>query len=132
MDKMKKTAGALIKKDGKFLLLKRANTKIFNNYWTMPGGKIENNESPKDAVKREVKEETNLDFKPTFFKIYNEDFPKFDWKAKVRIFHGEFIGTVGINEESSEFRWFSPDEIKKMKLAFNHKEIINDFTKNAG
>ena len=130
MDKIKKTAGALIKKDGKFLLLKRANTKIFNDYWTFPGGRIENNENPKTAIKREIKEETNLYFKPSLFKVYYEDFPKFNWKAKVRVFHGEFTGTVEINEESSEFGWFSLDEIKKMKLAFNHKEIINDFIEN--
>lgn len=130
MDKIKKTAGALIKKDGKFLLLKRANTKIFNNYWAVPGGKIENDENPEEAIKREIREETNLDFKPIFFKIYHEDFPRFNWKAKVRIFYGEFTGTVEMNEESSEFGWFSLDEIKKMKLAFNHKEIINDFIEN--
>lgn len=130
-NKVKKTVGALIEKNGKFLLLKRANTKTFCDYWTLPAGSVENDENIKDAVKREVKEETNLDFfKPILFKIYYEDFSQFDWKAKTSIFYGEFAGRVRINEESSEFGWFSLDEIKNMKLSFNHKEIIREFVKN--
>ena len=126
---MIKTAGALIIKDGKFLLLKRADKRAFASYWTLPGGHVEENESSENAAKREIKEETNLDFKPIFFKKYEEDFPEFDWKAEVKIFYGKFEGDIKIDRESSEFGWFSLDEIKKMNLAFNHKEIINDFIK---
>lgn len=127
---MIKTAGAIIERDGKILLLKRANTKTFEGYWTLPGGKLENNENSENAVKREVKEETNLDFNPSLFKLYYEDFPEFVWKAKTYIFHGKFTGNLVINEESSEFGWFSIGEINNMKLAFNHNEIIKEFAKN--
>ena len=126
---MIKTSGALIIKDGKFLLLKRA-TRVFDGYWTLPGGHVEENETSEKAVKREIKEETNLDFEPIFFKKYNENFPEFDWKAEVKIFYGKFKGNIKIDKESSKFKWFSLDEIKKTNLAFNHKEIINDFIKN--
>ena len=127
---MIKTAGALIIKDGKFLLLKRADKRAFAGYWTLPGGHVEENESSENAVKREIKEETNLDFKPIFFKKYNESFPEFNWKAEVKIYYGEVNGTIEIDNESSKFRWFSLDEIKDMNLAFNHNEIINDFIKH--
>lgn len=128
---MIKTAGALIIKDGKFLLVKRANTiKVFGGYWTLPGGHVEENESSENAVKREIKEETNLDFEPILFKKYDENFPEFNWKAEVKIFYGKFRGNVKIDRESSEFKWFSLDEIKKMNLAFNHENVINDFIKH--
>jgi ADP-ribose pyrophosphatase YjhB (NUDIX family) len=47
-------------KDGKILLLKR-NTEPFNGYWHLVGGHVEENETLKEALKREFKEETNLD-----------------------------------------------------------------------
>jgi len=48
--------------EGKFLLVQRSkNEKINSLIYTLPGGNIHFGEKPKDAVKREVKEETNLD-----------------------------------------------------------------------
>lgn len=50
---------AIIIKDGKILLIHRK--KNDSEYWVFPGGHIEKDEKPKDAAKREAKEETNLD-----------------------------------------------------------------------
>ncbi|MBI2672460.1 NUDIX domain-containing protein [Candidatus Woesearchaeota archaeon] len=72
------TATAIIIKDGKFLITKRSpNEKAFPNLWTVPGGKLEQKDyinkqkDTKDCwynaienlLKREVKEETNLEIK---------------------------------------------------------------------
>ena len=51
--------GAYIK-DGKTLLLKR-NTEPFKGCWHLVGGHVEENETLRDALRREFKEETNLD-----------------------------------------------------------------------
>ncbi|KKU10373.1 MAG: NUDIX hydrolase, partial [Parcubacteria group bacterium GW2011_GWF1_45_5] len=127
MARNRKTAGAIIEKDGKFLLVKRNNTKTFEGYWGLPGGNLEEGENFEDAVKREIKEEVNLDFYPVPFRKYAEDFPQFSWKATAGFFFGKTNGNVKINGESSEFGWFLPREIKKMELAFNHKKIMEDF-----
>ena len=52
---------SLIKHENKFLITKRSNTKFLAGLWEFPGGKIEKSETPRDAIIREVKEETNLD-----------------------------------------------------------------------
>src|SRR3989344_3397615 len=58
--------GAIIEKDGKFLLAKeqylghRAHGK-----WNQPAGWVDVGEHPMDAVVREVQEETGLAFTPT-------------------------------------------------------------------
>ena len=47
-------------KDGKLLLLKRG-VEPFKGFWHVVGGHVEEDESLKDAVKREFREETGLD-----------------------------------------------------------------------
>ena len=46
--------------DGKMLLLKRS-VEPFKGYWHVAGGHVEENETLKKALKREFKEETNLE-----------------------------------------------------------------------
>jgi 8-oxo-dGTP diphosphatase len=54
-------ACAAIIRNGKILMvLHRSSTR---EYWTLPGGGIENNEIPEQTIVREVKEETGLDVK---------------------------------------------------------------------
>lgn len=43
-----------------FLILKRAEGKIYEGQWRMIGGKVENSETRWEAAVREFKEETNL------------------------------------------------------------------------
>lgn len=52
-------ASAIIIKDNKILLIHRR--KPGEEYWVFPGGGVEDTETTKEAVIREVKEETNLD-----------------------------------------------------------------------
>ena len=49
--------GAAIIKDGKILCTKRSEDRILGTLWEFPGGKIESSETPRDAIKREIKEE---------------------------------------------------------------------------
>lgn len=51
-------AGALLfNEEGKFLIVKPG----YKEYWEIPGGNIDENESPLHAVKREVSEELGLE-----------------------------------------------------------------------
>ena len=54
------TVGAVIVRNGKVLMV--LHTKL--NRWLFPGGHIDKNETPDQAIIREVKEETGLTFKP--------------------------------------------------------------------
>ncbi|HBH46631.1 MAG: hypothetical protein A2445_02730 [Candidatus Jacksonbacteria bacterium RIFOXYC2_FULL_44_29] len=52
-------------KPSKFLLVKRSNHESFEpGCWDLPGGGIDAFEQPEEALKREVKEETDLVVKP--------------------------------------------------------------------
>lgn len=56
---LKVGAGALIEQDGKLLLVQRKH-EPFCSCWNLPAGYVEADESPEDAVVREVFEETGL------------------------------------------------------------------------
>ena len=58
--KPKIVVAAVIEKDGKYLLIKEKLSDGIEK-WIVPGGKVEFGEKLEDAVKREIKEETNLD-----------------------------------------------------------------------
>ena len=56
-------AGALIDADGRVLITKRPNGKEMAGLWEFPGGKIEEGETPEQALIRELKEELNIETK---------------------------------------------------------------------
>lgn len=125
---MKKTVAAIIKENNKILLVKR-NHKPFKKYWALPGGHIDKGETPKKAVIREVKEETNLTIKPEFLMECIEIFKRIDWYAHVYIFTSKAEGIIKIKDnEIKDIKLFSINKLPK--LAFNHEEIIKRYRKS--
>lgn len=53
--------GAVIVRDGKILCAQRGPDGSLPGLWEFPGGKIEVNETPDSALKREIKEELHSD-----------------------------------------------------------------------
>jgi len=53
-------AGIIVNQEGKILLTQRPQGKSFAGLWEFPGGKIEENESPEQALVRELSEELAL------------------------------------------------------------------------
>jgi len=53
-------AAVLQRPDGSFLLAQRPPDKIWAGYWEFPGGKIEPDETPQDALVRELREELGI------------------------------------------------------------------------
>lgn len=60
---MVNVVGAAIIKDCKYLIAKRSAKQGLENKYEFPGGKIKKDETPEEALKREIKEELDLDIK---------------------------------------------------------------------
>jgi ADP-ribose pyrophosphatase YjhB (NUDIX family) len=112
--------GAIIEKDGKFLLVKEKKESA-KDKWNHPAGWIDLEEDTIDAVKREVKEETGFDFEPKnilgVYVLVKQELKDLHHAIKI-IFTGSINGEQGkyMLDEISETRWFSPEEIEAMNL----------------
>jgi 8-oxo-dGTP diphosphatase len=60
---MKQVVAAVIEKDGKLLVCQRTRHQTMPLKWEFPGGKIEEGEQPRDALRRELDEELGIQAK---------------------------------------------------------------------
>ncbi len=113
----------------KVLLVKRKNTNYFKNYYGLPGGKIENGETPEEAAKRELLEETGISLIKTYQlpkKFYMEVVEK---NGKIKKFVGyvflgiEWAGKLTKTKETEPV-WVNLKDLEKFKLLPNTKEAI--------
>ncbi len=58
---MKRVVAALIVKDGEILVCQRTRYQTMPLKWEFPGGKIEEGEQPRDALRRELDEELGIE-----------------------------------------------------------------------
>ncbi len=128
------TVGAIISKflDGKeYILLTQRKVAPYIGKWCLPGGHIEENETAVEAVKREVREETGLDYFPEFYNYYDEIIPEENIHAVPLIFTGFSSGIlINKNDEVNEAVWVLPEDAVNFDLAFHHKDIIEDYRTN--
>src|SRR5579864_4151607 len=57
---MKRVVAALIQRSGKLLVCQRTRHQTMPMKWEFPGGKIEEGEQPRDALRRELEEELGI------------------------------------------------------------------------
>jgi 8-oxo-dGTP diphosphatase len=92
-------------KNGEILLLKR-NVEPFKGFWHVVGGHVEENETLKEALQREFKEETNLDVE--IGQILGNRIEKTSDRTKIIIIFkiNAAKGEIKLNSESAEYGWF--------------------------
>jgi 8-oxo-dGTP pyrophosphatase MutT (NUDIX family) len=128
---VKNAIAIIVDKDNKILLLKRADVKNGwgNNQYGLVGGGIEKNETPQQAVEREIEEETGLKIKKFHktFKIQrNPNTIEYVFACR---YSGEPID-VTLNDEHVNYGWYDISEIIYLDTVPNLKEYITlSFTK---
>lgn len=126
---------AVIIKNDLVLLIHRFRDGI--EFFNLPGGGVEKGESKKDALLREVKEETNLDVKinKELWKYYND----FDQRTHYFFLITDFSGNLQLGGPEAErensfsnryiLEWHKLNEISKLPLKpdFAKNKIIEEF-----
>jgi 8-oxo-dGTP diphosphatase len=60
MEKIREVTAAIIRKNGRILIARRAAGENMAGGWEFPGGKLEAGETPEECLKRELSEELSI------------------------------------------------------------------------
>ncbi len=112
-------------REGKLLLVKRRSNDVQTpSIWEIPGGRLELGENPFEGLKREVKEETNLDVivgVPLGVKHFTR---KDEQTITMIIFLCEAGGgEVKLSEEHTDYKWVEMEKAREEIDEFFVKEV---------
>lgn len=97
------------------------------SYWALPGGLVKNDESLQEAVKRELKEETNVTV--TYFEqlfTFGDDVNRDPRNRVISVAYFALVDpsklTIKADSDADHAQWFKISEIPA--LAFDHNSIL--------
>ena len=131
----KKILTFIVNENNKFLLLKGSENdpQFHKSFWYVVTGSCEKyDKNMIDTVKREVKEETNLDVievnyldKIFYYKSLGKNCVEYVYLSKVK------DGNVILNEESVDFKWYNFEEFVNLINWFEDKselvKLLNEY-----
>ena len=120
----KPCAGALIVRDGRVLLARRA-VDPRRGAWDVVGGFLEPDEDPAEGARREVAEETGLTARLTRLLGFFPDTYGDDGTYTLNIYFEADVGddVPVARSDVAELAWFAPDELPE-DLAFPHEHAL--------
>ena len=110
------------------MLIKRKKDP-FKDYFSLPGGFVNEGETVEDAVRREAEEELLVEVEPIdILGVYSN--PNWDPRGHimsitfiVKIITGELKAGGGI----TELKWIEINNLDNIKLGFDHLKILSDY-----
>ncbi len=129
ISEMKKPVGAgiiLLNDKNQILLILRDNNPgiPYPNMWDLPGGHVEDGENPEQAIRREMREELELELgEISLFKEYHHQaFDEYVFLKKI-----ELDPSAMIFHEGQRLSYFNCNEIKRLHLAYSYDTILQEF-----
>ena len=127
-------ANAIITWNNRILLEKRRDCDL----WGLVGGGVKPQETPLDAIVREIREELGIRVSKDRLKklrVYGEPGriaayrDGSIWRMVVVVFRLELDvePEIVISEESKDMRFFSKEELKDIQIVVTHSDIVEDW-----
>ncbi|MCR4612135.1 MAG: (deoxy)nucleoside triphosphate pyrophosphohydrolase [Lachnospiraceae bacterium] len=111
--KIIRVVAAIIKQNGKILATQRGYGE-FKDGWEFPGGKIEEGESPQEALKREILEELDTEIKVgELIDRIEYDYPTFH--LSMDCFWCEVISGDLVLKEHEAMKWLDKENLYSVK-----------------
>ena len=115
---------ALLWKEGKLLIQRRPEQGLLGGLWEFPGGKIEKNETPEEALRRELKEELGVEMRiERPLAIVKHAYTHF------RVILHPFEGHLQKGNPSlapQKRRWVTPQRLKAFAFPTANRKIFKD------
>ena len=114
--KITKVTAAILVNEGKIIIAKRKSTGKLPNKWEFPGGKIEINETPEQCLKREMKEEFDIDVSIGEYlgsSIFHYDHMSIELLAYRTYWEG---GKIDLKDHD-DFKWISLEQLAEFDFA---------------
>ncbi|MBN2653250.1 MAG: NUDIX domain-containing protein [Spirochaetales bacterium] len=124
----KRSVSAIAYKDGKFFLAKKKPGGSIGGLWEFPGGKLSEDETHSEALKRELKEEFSIDIE-VGKRIATAWFEDKGRRFRVDGYLVDFLTHDIQIRDHTEYGWFSRDEINKMFLAGSDRNLFVEIEK---
>ena len=108
--------GAAIIREGRVLCAKRSSTMALPNKWEFPGGKVEDGESPQEALRREIREELGVDVEVgAFLACGHHEQPAV--VVTLDVYHARYLTGEWVAREHSELRWVGRAQLPTLDWA---------------
>ena len=115
---------AIIKENNKYLIVQRNKNKHLGLKWEFPGGKVKSNESFKEALIREIKEELNIAI--SVREIIAQETYK-DHKINIHLFYflcTQLNDTIELREHE-KMAWVEKKDFRKYDFAEGDGKILS-------
>ena len=103
-------AAAIILNEDKVLIAQREEGSNMEFKWEFPGGKLEVNETPEQCLKREIREELDIEIEPV--EIYKAVRHKYkDKDILLLAYICKYVKGEGQTLECNDFKWIHKDQL---------------------
>ena len=125
---MVKVVAGVIERDGKVFIVRRMKGDKLGNKWEFPGGKLESGETPEEALRRELREELDVETEVgAFICSSTYEYPHITVELlayRVRLLSGEI--TLHVHDASL---WVAPGGLDAFDFPAANQAIIGELKK---
>ncbi len=123
MNKKLFVSAGIVERNGKILIAKRKKGKCLEPFWEFPGGKLEEGETIKECLKRELLEELNIKVKVKDF-LCSTEFNCNEKNIKLMAYTADYIeGKIQLNDHD-DVKWVEKQDLNNFEFVKADKVIV--------
>lgn len=122
------TAG-VIWKENQFLITLRPPKGLLGGLWEFPGGKLEEGESLEACLKREIREELEIDIQ-VLSPLIAVKHAYTHFKITLHTFHARYLSGEIVPHDCDEYRWIGIDELDAYAFPGADRKVIDRLKKH--